>query len=213
MMYFLATAAASGIFIAAGWRSKHSRNVAAAHGRYGLPFDPLWGDAEIDIKASEAHADVDAAIRSVLKRLAPVMASRSVQAEIASPSGLLVRMRSAALADLLEELLAAAIQSAPASRMLLTADMFGDRVHVNITDDMPGADPAVRQGSVRGLTERVALCGGALDVKVRPAEGTTMTLCLAAAMTARPNANGRPLPAPGKQLPDSINGSSVRAEQ
>lgn len=70
MTYFLAAVAASGIFIAAGWRSRHARNVAAAHGRAGLPFDPLWGEAEIDIDASDAHADVDAAIRLVLKRLA-----------------------------------------------------------------------------------------------------------------------------------------------
>lgn len=209
-MYFLAAVAASGIFVAAGWRSKHSRNMAGVHGRHGLPFDPLWGDA--DTAASEAHADVDTAIRLVLERLAPMMASRSVQADIASPSGLLVCMRSAALADLLEELLAAAIHGAPASRLLLTAEAFGDRVNVNVTDDMPGADLALRQGSVRGLTERVAMRGGALDVNVCPAEGTTMTLRLAAATTERPDAKDRPQPEPGTQLPNPIDGFSVRAE-
>jgi glucose-6-phosphate-specific signal transduction histidine kinase len=109
------------------------------------------------------------------------MASQSVQADIAVPFGLSVRMRSAALADLLEDLLAAAIHSAPASRLLMTAATHGDYVHIGITDDMPGADPAVRQGSVRGLMERVALRGGALDINVRVNEGTTMTLRLAAA--------------------------------
>jgi hypothetical protein len=45
---------------------------------------------------------------------------------------------------------------------------------------MPGADAAVRRAGVRGLMERVAMRGGALDVDVRPAEGTTMTLRLPA---------------------------------
>ena len=84
------------------------------------------------------------------------------------------------MADLLEDLVTAAIHAAPACRLLLTAVAHGDRIHVGVTDDMPGADPAVRMGSVRSLMERVALRGGALDLEVRPAEGTTMTLRLAA---------------------------------
>jgi hypothetical protein len=201
MMYFLAAVAASGIFVAAGWHSKRAQGKAAAQGWHGLPFDPLWGEAELDVDASGAYADAGAAIRLVLKRLAPLMASQSVQAEIACPSGLRVRMRSATLADLLEELLAASIHAAPASRLLMTAATHGERIHVGITDDMPGADPAVRLGSVRGLMERVALRGGALDVNVRPTEGTTMTLRLTAATEESP----LPSLQPAKRL-------SVRAE-
>ena len=62
--------------------------------------------------------------------------------------------------------------------MLLTASAQGDRVCISVTDDIPNADPAVRRAGMRGLMERVALRGGALDVDVRPAEGTTMTLRL-----------------------------------
>jgi hypothetical protein len=181
MAYFLAAVAASGVFIVAGWRSKKMRGLVAAQDRHDLLTDPLWADAEIDINAPQSQADVGAAMRLALKRLAPVMASQSVRADIAAPSGLPVRMRGAALADLLEELLTAAVHGAPASRLLMTAAPHGDRVHVGITDDMPGADLAVRLGSLRGLMERVAMRGGALDVDVRPAEGTTMTLRLAAA--------------------------------
>jgi hypothetical protein len=178
--YFIAAVVASGIFVVAGWRSKQTRSLAAARSWHGLPPDPLWGEEETHFDPLDMHADVGAAIRLVLKRLAPVMASQSVQADIASPPGLRVRMKAAALAELLEELLAAAIHCAPASRLLMTATTHGDLVHIGVTDDMPGADTAVRQGSVRGLTGRVAMRGGALDVNVRPAEGTTMTLRLAA---------------------------------
>jgi len=180
-VYLLAAMAASGLFVLAGWQSKRARSFAAAKGWQGLPFDPLWNEAEPEINASGTFADVSVAIRLALKRLAPVMVSRSVQAEIACPPGLLVQMRSAAFADLVEELLSAAIHDAPASRLLLTATAYGEHIHVTITDDMPGADPASRTGRVRGLIERVALRGGALSVNVRPAEGTSMTLRLAAA--------------------------------
>jgi hypothetical protein len=201
--YFLAAVAASGIFFVAGWRSKNTRALAGEPGRHDFPIDPLWGDAEIDSKASPAHADVGAAMRLALKRLAPVMARQSVQAELATPLGLPVRMRGAALADLLEELLTVAIHSAPASRLLLTASTHGDRIHVGITDDMPGVDAAVRLGSLRGLIERVAMRGGTLDVNVRPAEGTTMTLHLAAATDEGHDKTRRPMSAPWMRLSGS----------
>jgi hypothetical protein len=179
MTYFSAAVAASGVFIVAGWRSKRVASAACASGGVATA-DPLWDEAEIDLASSHSQTDIGAAVRLALKRLGPAMAQRSVHAEVAVPSGLMVRMRSATLADLLEDLVTATIHAAPACRLLLTAAAHGDRIHVGVTDDMPGADPAVRVGSVRSLMERVALRGGALDVEVRPAEGTTMTLRLTA---------------------------------
>jgi len=201
--YLVAAAVASGLVVAAGWRSRGPRGMAVVQDRVGLPNDPLWGDPEIDLSAPEASADVGGAIRLALKRLAPVMASQFVKVDVAVPSGLLGRMRGAALADLLEELLTAAVHGAPASRLLLTAVAHGPRIHVSVTDDMPGADPAVRTADVRGLMERVALRGGTLDVDVRPSEGTTMTLRIAAVVQERqkikdwePSETGRGPPAP-----------------
>jgi hypothetical protein len=212
MAYFLVALLASGIFIAAGWRNHARRSVVAAAGRHGLPTDPLWGEEDIDINASRDDADVGAAMRLALKRLAPLLASQSVLAEVAITSGLSVRMRGAPLVDLLEELLTAAIQSAPASRLLLTAARHGDRVYVGITDDMPGVDSAARLGSVRGLKERVALRGGALDVNVRPAEGTTMTLRLAA-VTDDGMDRLPPMPDPVRKVSSAPNEFPVRVEQ
>jgi hypothetical protein len=203
MTYFLAAVAASGIFIVAGWRSKNAQGLATKLGPYDLSIDSPWGETEIDTRASPVQADVGAAMRLALKRLAPVMARQSVQAEIATPSGLPVRMRGAALADLLEELLTAAIHSAPASRLLLTASTQGDRIHVGITDDIPGANAAMRLGSLRGLMERVAMCGAALDVNVRPTEGTTMTLRLAAATEDKRDHAARPMSALAVRLSGS----------
>jgi hypothetical protein len=196
MTYFLAAAAASGLFIAAGWRSKRALGLASARDRYALPTDPLWGESESDLSPAQSQTDAGAAVRLALKRLGPVLASQSVQAEVAAPAGLLVRMRGGALTDLLEELIVAVVHSAPASRILLTVATHGDHVEVCVTDDMPGTDPAVRMASVRGLMERVAMRGGALDVDVRSTEGTTMTLRLSRATEQRQKE--RTLPEPEK---------------
>ncbi len=179
LTYLLAAAAASSVFILAGRRSKQA-SIAPDQGSGGIPAGAPWNEPDIDPGTGQAQADVGDAIRVALKRLDSVMASRSVQAEIAAPSGLLVRMRAPALTDLLEELLTAAIHAAPACSLLLTATRRGDRIYIGVTDDMPGANPAVRVGSIRGLMERVAMRGGALDVDVRPMEGTSMTLRFAA---------------------------------
>jgi hypothetical protein len=178
MTYLVGAAAASVVFLVAGWRSKQAQGFAAAGSRYRLSYDPLWNDVDIDAPASKPQADAGAALRLALKRLAPVMANRSVQADIAASFGLLVRMRATALADLLEEMLAAVIHAAPASRILLTAGVNDGSVAICMTDDIPNADPEIRRAGVRGLMERVAMRGGALDVHVLPNEGTTMTLRL-----------------------------------
>jgi hypothetical protein len=196
--YFLGALAASGVFVVAGWRSKQTFGLAGTDGRNALPVDPLWGEAEIDLNSPNSQTDIAAALRLALKRLAPVMANRAVHAEVAAPTGLLVRMRGAALADLLEDLVAAAIHAAPASRLLLTAAAYGDRIYVGVTDDVPGADPAVRAGSARSLMERIAMRGGALDIDVRPNEGTTMTLRLSAVGEDWQSKRDRTPPEPAK---------------
>ncbi len=185
LAYFLAAAVASGVFLLAGWRSKQAHGYTAARTMHGVPHDPLWDESEIDPIESQLHADAAAALRLALKRLAPVMATRFVQAEVAAGFGLRVRMRGAALADLLEEMLGAVIHAAPASRILLTAVEHGGHVAISMTDDIPNADVDVRRAGVRGLMERVALRGGLLDVTARPDEGTTMTLRLGAAAEDR----------------------------
>ena len=206
MLYFFAAVVASGIFIVAGWRSRRTLTLASARPAYALPDDPLWGETEIDLAQSQSQADVGGAIRLVLRRLAPVIARHCMHVDVASPPGLLVRMRGAMLADLLEDLLAAAIHNAPASRLLLTAARHGDRVYVGITDDIPGVDMAMRMASLRGLMERVAMRGCALDVDVRPSEGTTMTLRVAAVIDDWPEQENRrervlPTPAAGPSAP------------
>ena len=196
---------ASGIFIAAGWRSKPTPAMASAR---GMP-DGLWNEAELDLSATQPRTDVSAAIRLALKRLTPMLLSQSVHAEIATPPDLSVRMRGAALTDMLEELLAAAIVGAPTSHLLLTATRHGDGIYVGITDDMPSADIAVRMGSLRGLMQRVAMRGCTLNINVRHNEDATMSLRLPAATEhgKQPRGESAPdlmaAPIPSMVLPDT----------
>jgi hypothetical protein len=192
MTYLLAAVAASGVFIAAGWRSRRILNASAPADGYELPIDPLWGEATTDQPAGQSQSDAETAVRLALKRLGPLLKSQSVQADIAVAPNLLVRMRVSALADLVEELLGAAVHAAPASRLLLTASAQGDHVEIATTDDVPNADPDLRAARVRGLMERVSIRGGSLHIDVRPSEGTTMTLRLAAGAERR----GSPRQAP-----------------
>ncbi len=196
-------AATTAVFLLAGW---HGGKPLAA-GRTGQDHGQGPGEAfpETVRLPAQPFGDVGEAIRIALKRLAPVIASQSVLVDVAAGPGLLVRMRGPALADLLEELLALAIHSAPVSRLLLTASARGERIYVTFSDDVPNADLAVRQSQVRGLAERVALRGGVLDINVRACEGTTVTLRLAAAVT-RPV---EPVPGPERAVPvrDMVSGS------
>ena len=186
MFYLLAATAAAGALMTAGWRGNPEIALTSPPAGHADPADLEEPESIPAFTTStQGQADVSAAMRLALKRLAPVMASECVQTEIAAPPGLFAGLRATVLADLLEELLSAAVHAAPASRLLLTAAPRGDRIYITVTDDMPGADPAVRLTSVRGLMQRVALCGGALDVDVCLREGTSMTLRFAAVTADR----------------------------
>ena len=178
MIYFLAAAVASVVFLVAGWQSKQARGFSPVRADRVLPDDPLWQEAEVDLSETKLQADAGAALRLALKRLAPLMANLSVQADVAASIGLMVRMRGAALSDLLEEMLTVVVHAAPVSQILLTAAADGANISISMSDDIPNANQDVRRASVRGLMQRVASRGGALDVDVQPGEGTTMTLRL-----------------------------------
>ncbi len=186
MSYLIAGTAASALFVAAGWRSRQAAGPSALHGRFGLGMhvaltDDLAYPAE---RGNGQRDDVSAAVYMALARLSSVIASQSVKIDVAVRPGLKVLMRPASLVDTIEELLAAAVQFAPASRMLLTAVADGDRVQINVTDDMPCGDAVARLGRIRTLTERVAMRGDSLVLDVRPQEGTTMSLRLAGGFDA-----------------------------
>ncbi len=175
-IYFLAAAVASVVFLFAGWQSKRVPGFPPMRAGFDLADDPFRRDA--GIAPSETKADAGAALRLALKRLAPLMANLSVQADIAASFGLMVRMQRAALVELLEEMLTAVVHAAPVSRILLTAAADGPNISISMSDDIPNADQDVRRAGVRSLMKRVAMRGGALDVDVHPGEGTTMTLRL-----------------------------------
>ena len=199
--YFFTALAVSCVFVAAGWRSRRVAKAPLPLDRYELPFDPLWGSADLDVPQdqSQTRSDVDRAVRLALERVTPLLRSHSVQADIAVAPGLLVRMRLEALAELIEELLTAAVHAAPTCRLLLAASMRGDTIEISAIDDVPAANRELREASVRGLMQRVSMRGGSLRIEVQPDEGTTMILRLAAATDRR--AGRGPVPDVGTTMP------------
>jgi hypothetical protein len=194
MIYGIAGAAASVLFVAAGWRSHRAVGASSAYIRLGLGMHIALPDdvpAPIDCAGAPGN-DVSAAIYLALARLSAVVARQSVTIDVAVHPGLKVAMRAALLADTLEKILVVALQAAPASRMLLTAVAEGDRIVVTVMDDMPCGDAAVRSGRIRSLKQWVAMHGDTLDVDVRVKEGSTMTLRLACAAAQRPDAAAGP---------------------
>jgi signal transduction histidine kinase len=203
MTYLAAAVASSGVFVIAGRRSKQAADTMSAPERTHYPDDTLWHDVDIDCHQEKPQADLAAALCLVLKRLAPSMAGHCVQAELAAPAGLLVRMHSGPLVDLLEELVTASIHAAPASRILLAAAARGEHIYLSVTDDMPGTDAHVRIASLRDLRARLVRIGGSLDITVQPAEGTTVALQLQAVThdwtTKAESASSQGFPAYGRQ--------------
>jgi len=182
MAYGAVAATAPLLFIAAGWRSRAIRarlntenhQVPVLSGLYDAP----------GASHDQALGDVAEATHGALKRLSPMLAEHDVHLDVAIRPGLVARMRGPLLADMLEDLLTLGIRGCPGGMLLLTASVRGDRIYISLSDDKPGEDLATRQADARGLAERVALRGGALDLVVRPNDGTITTLRLAAAVVA-----------------------------
>jgi hypothetical protein len=180
MTYLVATSAASILFAAATWRGRQPASVPSPAPRTAHPVAGPRHPVADPAASAAAGDDVANAVAVALARLAPIITSQFVKIDVAVRPGLRTQMRGHVLADTLEELLAVVLRAAPASRLLVTAVAQGDRIDIGVTDDMPTADAALRQGQVRTLAERAAARGDALMVDVSPGEGTTMTLRLAA---------------------------------
>jgi hypothetical protein len=180
MTYSVAISAASVLFAAATWRGRQPASASSSAPRPSRPVASPRRPVDDPAASATARDDIAGAVAIALARLAPIITSQFVKIDVAVRPGLRTQMRGHALAGMLEELLAVVLHAAPASQLLVTAVAHGDRIDICVTDDMPVADVALRQGQVRTLAERVAARGDALMIDVSPGEGTTMTLRLAA---------------------------------
>jgi hypothetical protein len=171
----LVAGAASTLFVALGRRS-----ACVTSGR-PLRFDAEWKPDEPSAEAAEMqlqNSNIDASLKLVLKRLASIITSRRIMVDLAVSPHLTVQLSTPVLANILEELLLAAIHHSFAGRLLLTAWEHNGRIAVRVIDDVPSAGPVLSQRPMLSLAERIAFQGGTLDVDVQPA-GTILTVWLA----------------------------------
>jgi hypothetical protein len=172
----LVVGAASTLFVALGWRS-----ARVTSGHPTLRFDAEWNSGQPNAESAAMrlqNSSIDASLKLVLKRLAPIITSRRIMVDWAVSPYLTVQISTPVVANILEELLLAAIHHSFAGRLLLTAWEHNGRIAVRVIDDVPNAGPALPQRSMRSLMELMAFQGGTLDVEVQPA-GTILTVWLA----------------------------------
>lgn len=193
LVYLVAATLVSLAVLFAGWRRSRARSNAAAH----FTHDPDGGPDD------KTPADVHDAAVTALNRLLPLLARQASEVDLGIRPGLLVRLSEDTLAGLLEDLLTAMLQNAPASPLLLTAVTRGGQIAVVLSDETADSDEAELRGMFRGLAERVALRGGALDVAAEAGQGTTVTLRLAAAQPGGSRPPGKDVAAPAVTTPST----------
>lgn len=174
LIYFLAALAASAVAISIGWRGQPAPDDA--NGR----FDHLRDMSRPPAPQSDI-SDAAEAIRATTERMVPAIRRQRVHLDVAAEPGQFVRMRPGLLSDLIEELVSLGLHAAAGGHLLLTAGRSGGRVEIMLSDDQPACGISLRQSQARGLAQRLALYGGALDVVARPDLGTSMTMKLIAA--------------------------------
>jgi hypothetical protein len=173
-VYLLAATLTSAVVLLAGW----ARARAPSHGPSPFAADPAA------LVTDKTPADIRAAAAVALNRLRPLLACQNSKIDIGIRPGLLVRMSADALTDLLEDLLTAMVRTTPGgSNLLLTAVTRGGQIAIMLSDEAADSDETELRGLFRGLAERVALRGGALDVIAQGAGGSTVILRLASAAT------------------------------
>lgn len=134
------------------------------------------------VAAGAAVADADIDLVSALHRLAARFARESgVDVHVDAPESLaLSRDAEVVVLRCVQEALGNARKHARASRIAIILERVsaaGDRVRVRVTDDGIGFDPtsAADGFGLTGMTERLALVHGQLDVRSAPGAGTTLT--------------------------------------
>lgn len=168
VMYVLAAATTSALFLAAGRRS-----TCVAATRANLHAATGWVTGAGGI-TGQPFAGIDAELAVALQRLAPIMTRRQITLDVVTRPDLLTLPN---LADILEKLIFGAILYGAPERLLLTAWKCGSGIGVRLIDDIGAAHSDARRNALLGLTDQVIGCGGTLDVEVEP-DGSIVTIWL-----------------------------------
>jgi hypothetical protein len=176
LAYIVTALAASGLFVAVGWRGRISTGNGFSRSSDWRPTGTSASEAEI--------GDAAEAIRVALKRLHALIQDQRARVDVAAEAGLRVRARGEVLADMAGELLALGVRTSAGGRFLFTASRHAGRVDISLSDDCATDNAGLRRSQARTLAQQVALQGGSLEIVNLPGQGTTMTIRLACAVEA-----------------------------
>jgi signal transduction histidine kinase len=122
--------------------------------------------------------DLPDLLRSVADSLRPLAYARFVRIDLAVSPGRTVRTSPDVLKRVLRETVAGAIDAAAGGQVLVSVLPLDTQLHIVITDDGACCVPGIRESTLRGAAELIALVGGTVAVVARPGRGTTVTLRL-----------------------------------
>ncbi|MDE2514859.1 MAG: hypothetical protein KGL12_02420 [Rhodospirillales bacterium] len=176
-MLLLALALGGSVFLVGGllWQSLprtglHAPKPAAALRAKGAGLAHGFSASTIDVSAF-AHA--------LLESCAATARSRGIGLRLAVAPGLRVRCDLDALHDALHDMIAAAMDHAGTTAILLSAHPHGGRVEIAITDDGTGPDAEVQVSLLRQAEQALALHGATIEVDAEP-QGSMVRLRLPA---------------------------------
>jgi len=149
--------------------------VAAWWRRFAPAPQEIFAEAPIT-----AEMPVAQLIREVLFRLSNRAARQFVRLETAAVETLMIGGDRQALAELLSDLCAHAIETTPCGRVLVTAGHRDGGTAIAISDDGVGMPTARTAGVLERSREILTLLGGKLETHCRQGVGTTMTITLPA---------------------------------
>jgi hypothetical protein len=181
LAYIVAAFTASALFVAAGWRSRKSREPGFARSSAWMSHALV---EQADPASSTGAGDAADSIHVALKRLRSLIQDQDARIDVAAEPGLLVRAPGDVLAEMAAELLALGVRAGPGGRFLFTASRHAGGVDIALSDDCAAEDAGLRRSQARTLAQHVAMQGGSLKVITQAGQGTTMTIRLACATDA-----------------------------
>jgi signal transduction histidine kinase len=159
-------------FVLVAWIAFINRRQAWATAPYRAPEDAGFGPA------IGGFVDLKSALQSAAAALSAQARARSVRVELAVRAGTSVRVDPGILAMALQDTMTTAIQATPGGKVLVTAAILGDQLHIRIADDGVAAGPRIREVALLGVAALIAQQGGSIGVEVRHGRGTTIALAL-----------------------------------
>ena len=124
----------------------------------------------------DASGGIDLA--AALRPLADHVPALDIELDVQSPLAVDDPERAHVMLRCTQEIITNAVRHAQARRLRIRVWRQADALMLEASDDGQGAEALVPGNGLRGMRERIAQCGGSLDIQTRPGSGFRLQLSL-----------------------------------